>query len=140
MLIDVAAAVTVGVTCNPEVIPSPGGKTTITVTCDTARSGSITVTTPGGDNPSSVDITIPSGGEPVSKVYPTDFPPPASTAEMGEYEVVVVLTGYRYTTKFWVSFTVVPQTPLGVIAVIAACFAAFGIKRIQAERKLNAVL
>jgi hypothetical protein len=134
-LIDIAVAVTISVTCNPQVIPSPGGTTTITVTCDQEGSGSITVITPGGDNPSSVSISIPPGGGSVSKVYPTDFPPPASTAETGEYEVAVVLSGYKYTASFWVSFEVVPQTPLGVIAVIAACFAALGVKRAQAKRK-----
>lgn len=134
MLIDIAAAVTVSVTCNPQVIPSPGGTTTITVTCDQAGSGSITVITPGGDNPSSVSISVPAGGS-VSKVYPTNFLSPASTAETGDYEVVVILSGQQYHAGFWVSFTVVPQTPLGVIAVIAACFAALGIKRVQNKKK-----
>jgi hypothetical protein len=135
MVIDIVAAVTISVTCNPQVIPSPGGTTTITVTCDQGGSGSITVITPGGDNPSSISISIPARGGSVSKVYPTDFPSPASTAETGEYEVVVVLSGYKYTASFWVSFMVVPQTPLGVIAVIAACFAALGIKRVQVKKK-----
>jgi len=134
MLIDIAAAVTVSVTCNPQVIPSPGGATTITVTCDLAGSGSITVITPGGSS-SAVAISIPSGGGSASKVYPTEFPSPASTAEMGEYQVVVFLSGQQYHAGFWVSFTVVPQTPLGVIAVIAACFAALGIKRVQNKKK-----
>ncbi len=126
LLIEIVGAVTVSVSCNPQVI-SPGETTTITVTCDQAGSGSITVITPGGDNPSSVSITVPAGGS-VSKVYPTDFPSPASTAEVGEYEVIVSLSGAKYKASFWVSFTVIPQTPLGVFAAIAACFAALGVK------------
>lgn len=135
LLIEIARAVTISVTCNPQVIPSPGGTTTITVTCDQAGSGSITVINPGWDDPSSVSITVPAGGGSVSVEYPTDFQSPASTAEMGEYQVIVSLSGYKYTATFWVSFTVVPETPLGVIAMIAACFAALGIKKAQAGRK-----
>lgn len=133
-LIEIAGAVTVSVSCNPQVIPSPGGTTTITVTCDQAGSGSITVITPGG-NPSSVSITIPAGGGSVSKVYPTDFPSPASTAEVGEYEVSVFISGTGYKTYFWVSFTVIPQTPLGVFAAITACFAALGVKRFHYKKQ-----
>ena len=133
MLIGIAGAVSVSVTCNPEVIPSPGGTTTITVTCDTSGSGNITVITPGG-NRSTVSITIPSGGGSISKVYPIDFPPPASTNEVGEYEVIVFLAGHKYRSTFWVSFTVIPQTPLGVVAVIMACFAALGVKQVWIKK------
>jgi len=133
MLIDIVGAITVSVTCNPQQI-LPGKTTTITVTSDAGGSGSITVITPRGDT-SVVSITIPAGGGYVSKVYPTDFGPSASTSEVGEYQVIVVLSGYRYTAYFWVSFTVVPQTPIGVIAAIAACFAALGVKRIQVKRE-----
>jgi hypothetical protein len=133
MLIDIVGAITVSVTCNPQQI-LPGETTTITVTSDAGGSGSITVITPQTNTSSAVSITIPPGGS-VSKVYPTDFGPSASTSEVGEYQVIVVLSGYKYTAYFWVSFTVVPQTPIGVIAAIAACFAALGVKRIQVKRE-----
>jgi hypothetical protein len=134
MLIDIVGAITVSVTCNPQQI-LPGQTTTITVTSDAGGSGSITVITPQTHTSSAVSITIPPGGGSVSKVYPTDFGPSASTSEVGEYQVIVVLSGYKYTAYFWVSFTVVPQTPIGVIAAIAACFAALGVKRIQVKRE-----
>jgi len=122
--ISTVQAVNVTVTCNPEVIP-PGGKTTITVACDEGASGSITVITPSGSS-SAVSITVPAGGS-VSKDYPTDFPS-GSTAEVGKYEVTVSLGAKDFKAVFWVSFTVIPQTPLGVIGAIFACFTALGIK------------
>jgi hypothetical protein len=132
ILIDIVGAITVSVTCTPQRI-LPGETTTITVTSDAGGSGSITVITPRGDT-SVVSITIPAGGGSISKVYPTEFGPSASTSEVGEYQVIVVLSGYKYSIYFWVTFTVVPQTPIGVIAAIAACFAALGVKRIQVKR------
>jgi len=134
LVISTVQAVTVTVSCNPEVIPRPGGTTTITVTCSEAASGSITVITPSGKS-SALGITIPAGGGSVSKVYPTDFPSPASTAEVGEYEVIVFLSGQKFMASFWVSFNVIPQTPLGVIGAIFACFSALGIKRLKAKKK-----
>lgn len=131
LLIEIVGAVTVSVNCVPQVIP-PGGTTTITVTCDQNGSGSITVITPGGSS-SAVSITV-TAGQPIYKVYPTDFPPPANTTEVGEYEVSVFLSGDKYKAYFWVSFTVIPQTPLGVFGAIAACFAAFGAKQFRYKK------
>jgi len=120
-----AVSVTETVTCNPEVIP-PGGKTTITVTCSEAANGSIMVITPSEIIRSSVDITVPARGS-ISKVYPDDFPG-GSTSQVGNYTVIVSLYGQRFLSYFYVGFTVIPQTPLGVIGVIFACLSALGVK------------
>jgi hypothetical protein len=137
MLIGTVAVycLTVSVTCDPWVIPR-GGKTTITVTCDQGGAGSITVKTPSGIS-KSVEIIIPSGGGNVSKVYPDVFGPGATTDEVGEYEVIVYLEGCKYKTYFYVSFSVIPEVPLGVFTAVAACFVALGVKRLRSMREVQ---
>jgi len=120
-----AVSVTVRVTCDPEVI-SQGGKTTITVTCSKEATGLIEVITPDEIIRGSVNITIPAGGS-ISKVYPDDFPG-GSTSQVGNYTVIVSLYGQKFLSYFYVGFTVIPQTPLGVIGVIFACLSALGVK------------
>ena len=120
-----AKALTVDVTCTPEAI-SVGGMTTITVSSDQTGSGSITVTTPGGTS-SICSITVPAGGS-VSKVYPTDFPS-GSTSEHGEYDVIVSLSGKKWSISFWVTFMVVPENPIGTLmATVASLGAMAGLK------------
>ena len=135
MLIGTVAVycLTVSVTCSPEVIQR-GGKTTITVTCDQGGTGWINVTTPSKKT-SRIYIDISPGGS-VSKKYPTDFLG-GSTDEIGQYEVIVYLEGYRYKTYFYVSFSVIPEVPLGVFTAVAACFVALGVKRLRSMREVQ---
>lgn len=129
IFLGVAHAWEVGVTCNPEVISTPNGTTTITVTSDEDAGGTITVYTPGVDQASMVGITIPAG-ESIQKVYPTDFPDPANTSEVGEYEVVVYLQAAGEKSKracFWVSFNVIPEVRYGTVMATVACLVAMTV-------------
>ncbi|MEM2935845.1 MAG: hypothetical protein QW231_01555 [Candidatus Bathyarchaeia archaeon] len=124
------------VTCVPDPIPYPGGKTTITVFADKAGVGIITVTQPNGER-SWAFILIPHGGESDSKIYPDDFHrgDPASTMQVGEYKVRVDLLGFIYWDTFRVSFFVVPESPLGTImATTASLTASIGLVAIKRLR------
>jgi hypothetical protein len=130
--IGMAQAVSVTVTCVPESI-IPGESTIITVACDQDANGSITVITPGG-NPSVVSITI-SAGSPDSVVYPDDFS--ASTSEIGEYEVIVSLSGNPFKASFWVYFNVhvIPDFPLlGTAGATVAMLSGLGLHKIKRRR------
>lgn len=132
--IGIVQAVSVTVTCVPETM-IPGESTTIIVACDQDATGSITVITPGGDS-SAVSITIPAGGSD-SVVYPDEFPSPASTSEIGEYEVVVFLSGNPFKASFWVSFQVhvIPDFPLlGTAGATVAMLSGLGLHIIKRRR------
>lgn len=133
LFVGVAGAVSVEVICTPDTI-SPGDSTTITVTCDKDASGSITITTPGGSS-SSVDITI-SAGESVSEVYPDQFPDPAGTNEIGQYEVAVDLSGEKFKATFCVFFnTVIPAFPMvGTAGAAIAALSSLGLHVIKRRR------
>lgn len=139
LFVSPANAVTVTVTCTPEVIPHPGGTTTITVTSDKGGIGLIKVTQPNGQF-SIVWIHIPAGGGSVKKNYPDDFkiPSPGSTDQIGEYTVKVVLLGFIWIRHFRVTFLVVPDSPIGTImATTASLTALIGlvvVKRLRTKR------
>lgn len=127
-------AVVISVTADPEVIPHLGGSTTITVSSSEAGVGSITVVTPVSHIVSVVPINVPEGGAD-SKMYPDDFPG-GSTAETGEYEITVYLAGNEYRATFWVTFEVIPESPIGTLMAITASFGALiGLLKIKRLRK-----
>jgi hypothetical protein len=136
MLIGTVAVycLTVSVTCSPQVIPRKG-TTTITVTCTEGGTGFITVIPPSKENIITISINIPPHGS-VSKEYPTDFPG-GSTEVMGKYTVIVNLAGSNYIVCFYVSFSVIPEVPLGVFTAVAACFVALGVKRLRSMREVQ---
>lgn len=111
----------VEVTCTPKIITTPGGSTTITVSCDKDVSGSITVITPISHTPYTVSITVSAGGS-TSKVYPAHFS--GDSTEVGEYEVIVLVGNEEFRAAFWVYFEVIPEVPLGTIMATVACFGA----------------
>ena len=132
--ISMAQAVSVTVTCIPETIIL-GESTTLTVACDQDATGSITVITPGGDS-SAVSITI-SAGDSASVVYPDEFPSPANTSEIGEYEVIIFLSGNPFKASFWVSFNVhvIPDFPLlGTAGATVAMLSGLGLHIIKRRR------
>lgn len=127
-------AVVISVTADPEVIPIPGGSTTIRVFSSEAGAGSITIVTPVSHSASVAAINVPEGGSD-SRVYPDDFPG-GSTDETGEYEVTVYLAGEKYKATFWVTFEVIPESPVGTVMAITASFGALiGLARIKRVRK-----
>ncbi len=133
LLIGMAQAVSVVVTTLPETMIS-GESTIITVTCDVEASGSITVYTPSGD-PYAVPIAVSAGGSD-SATYPDDFLG-ASSSEIGEYEVTVVLSGEEFKASFWVSFGVhmVPEIPIvGTVGAIAAMLSGLGLFIVRKRR------
>jgi len=131
--VGIARAVSIDVTCNPGAI-SLGESTTITVGCDKDATGSITVITPVTKISSSVSITITAGGS-TSKVYPGDFS--GSTSEIGEYEVIVFLSGNPFKASFWVTFEVniIPEIPLlGTAGATATMLSSLGLYVIRRRR------
>lgn len=142
LLISSAKAVTVTITCTPEVIPHPGGTTTITVTSDKGGIGAIRVIRPNGES-SIVSICIPAGGGSVSKVYPDDFefPFPGSTEQLGEYEVKLTLLGFIWFKHFSVTFFVIPESPLGTIMTTTASLVALiGLVTVRRLRRNHYLL
>lgn len=136
LLVSSAKAVEVTVTCTPDVIPSPGEKTTITVESDKGGIGWIKVTQPSGES-SSIFISIPNGGGSISKDYPEDFPS-GSTVQSGEYSVKVVVGGCTWIKCFRVNFFVIPESPLGTIMATATSLSALiglaGAKHLRTKR------
>ncbi|UCE28991.1 MAG: hypothetical protein JSV85_06965 [Candidatus Bathyarchaeota archaeon] len=134
LAINSVVAVVVSVTVDPEVIPHPGGSTTVRVFSSEAGVGSITVVTPVSHTASVAAINVPEGGAD-SAVYPDDFPG-GSTTEIGEYEVTVYLAGEEYKATFWVTFEVIDESPIGtVMAIIAPIGALIGLAKIKRLRK-----
>lgn len=129
-------AVVVSVTVDPEVIPFPNGSTIIKVSSSEAGVGSITVVTPVSHIASVAVINVPEGGSD-SKVYPDDFSG-GSTVEIGQYEVTVYLAGDEYKATFWVTFEVIPESPIGTLMAVTASFGALiGLVKIKRLRRAH---
>jgi len=134
--VSTAKALTINVDVDPPTI-FPGESTTITVVCDSEGEGKIWVKPPDGGGPAkSVDISFPDGGGSVSKVYPGDFGPDASSTTLGEYEVHVVVHDRSVAKSFWVSWEVIPVSPIGSIGLLLTLFAAFGIYALTKRKTL----
>jgi len=135
-LFSATEALEISVNVDPATI-QPGESATITVTCDSSGNGKITVKPPGDGGPAkSVDISFPDGGGSVSKVYPGDFPD-AGTSTLGEYEVHVVVHDRSAAKSFWVSWEVIPVSPVGSIGLLLTLFAAFGIYAFTKRRPVS---
>lgn len=136
MLISSAQAVVVSVTADPDVVPHPGGSTTIRVFASDAGVGSVTIFTPITHTSSVALIDVPAGGAD-SVVYPDDFPG-GSTEEIGKYEVMVYLAGQEWQAAFWVTFIVIPESSLGTIVAVVASFGALiGLVKVKRVRKIG---
>jgi len=138
LLIGLAMAQNVSVTCDPEIIRLPGGSTTITVTSDKGAIGLMTVFQPNGDS-STVPIHVRAGGS-VSKDYPDDFPG-GSTMQLGEYTVRVALLGLIWVRVFRVTFTVIPELPLGALMAtttsLTALIGIVAVKHLRTKHQLE---
>jgi hypothetical protein len=130
---NVVSALTVSVVLSSPTIPL-NGNVTITVTSSESATGYIKVTMP---DTTSLQININlAAGVPLSKTYPTDFPPDANTGLLGNYDVEVYIetTGGSRTNKamFYVGFmAVVPEYPLGTITAILSAFVALAILQVR---------
>ena len=137
-LVGSAEAKITDVACFPDPI-GPGGTTTITVYADKEGIGSIRVTQPNAES-SSAWISIPSGGGSDSKKYPDDFSG-GSTTQLGEYTVRVNLFGWICWDRFYVSFFVITESPLGTIMATTASLSTLiglvAVKRLRTKRRLN---
>ena len=134
MLIGIVQAISV--TINPTTITA-GGTTTITVSSDTAATGTITVRTPSGKLYTQ-PLTISAGGS-VSLNYPDNFPG-ASSTESGTYNVYGTLICGTLGTKLSDSFSVstqmhTPELPIGTIGATAAMLAGLGLFVVKKRRQ-----
>jgi hypothetical protein len=123
------------ISVNPAVINPAGGSTTITLETARAATGTLTVTSPDGYTSWSISISQPAG--PKDYVFPTDFPPSANTTVIGSYEVkanILMYIGiYTWRTTFQVEFFTIPVAPLGIVGIIGALFAGLAVKKLKQE-------
>ena len=119
------------ISVSPSVI-NVGGSTTITLTTESAATGSLKVKDPNGNEwTAGTAVNIGPGGGSQSWVYPVDFTGADSNTE-GSYDVTADVDldiGRPWHTTFMVEFFVIPELPLGIIAATTAGFAAFGITK-----------
>jgi hypothetical protein len=123
-----------GIGTNPSIIDPPGGSTTITLETTAAATGTLSVTAPDGHTIWTISVNQPAG--PKNYVFPDDFlatNPSANTTAIGSYDVEadIAILGYTDHATFTVEFFSVPVTPLGIVGILGACFAALGVKRIK---------
>jgi hypothetical protein len=127
---------------------SLGGTITLTQTLDAPASGtvlSLIVQEPDGDVCAALPGAV-SSGSPYVKIYPTDFTPlPGSTAcdtgSVGVYNAESQVSGsagpVKFKVEFETNFFVIPESPVGVAALMGSSLAALGgymgLRRIKAS-------
>lgn len=129
-----ALALSTGLHVDPGMISSPGGTTTITLVTPVRATGTLTVTNPNGTKWTASIDTGPSSPHTQTWKFPDDFPT-GDTNSVGSYDVVAELTMqvsiYTWKTCFEVEFFVIPTAPLGILGILAACFAGLAVKRLH---------
>jgi hypothetical protein len=127
-----------GMTASPGVI-APGGTTDLTITLDAPATGTVLswdVLEADGDECSATGLPAAVGAG-ITKTYPTDFvlnvaggDGVCDTGDIGSYNaealVKVSVGTMKIVSEFETSFFVLPESPIGAVAIIGSSLGALG--------------